>query len=331
MKCILTVTLLIMTLPLIAVAQEKESCVTFQALIKRTYYFKPSKLSDSERDAKVVAMDKVWDMAKASPKELLPCLRAAIENPGADQWFRFDGSNLLVELDPSPESKAIQVRNYTNVDLADVHPQVWVETLAQRGAEGLDVSEAGNRWLTNPNAQYFLPRHGTFEVKAFHGALFIYGSMDESQATPALLKIVSQANHPGREHALWILMNQATPESLRVLKQIDASGFSAKAQNSLRVLLNKPELIAPRAKPKTSRGEFLKAFQGIARGDWDTFFRLVSQVPDGEKDVVAVLKPEDVPLVRKVRRLVIAQANPHAIEFYNSFTGILLTMTWKPE
>jgi hypothetical protein len=331
MKPILTLMLLIFALPTIAVAQTRESCATFQSLVKTTYNFRPSKLSDPERESKVAAMDKVWSMATTNPKELLPCLRTMLENPNADPWFRFDGSNLLVELDPSPESKTIQIRNYTNVDLDDVHPQVWVETLARRGTEGFDVSEAGNRWLTYPKAQYFLPRHGAYEVKAFEGALFIYGSMDESQATPALLRIVREANSPAREPALWILMSQATPESLRSLKQIDATSFSAKAQKSLQALLTKPELITPRAKPKTTREEFLQAFQGIVDGKWDKFFDLVSQVPDGEKDVVAVLKPEDLPLVRKVRRMVIANANPHAIEYYHSFTSILMTMTWKPQ
>ncbi len=331
MKRILAMALLIVALPMVAVAQAKESCPGFQTLIKETYNFKPSKLPDAERDAKVTAMDKVWNMAKANPEELLPCLRAALESSNADQWFRFDGSNLLVELDPSPESKAVQVRNHTKVDLDDVDLQVWVGTLARRGTEDFDVSEAGNRWLTYPKAQYFLPRHGAYAVKAFQGALFIYGSMDEAHAAPALLKIVGQANHPGREHALSILMSQATPESLRGLKQVDASAFSEKARKSLRALLNSPELIKARARPKTSREQFLKAFQGIVSGKWDMFLELVSEVPDGEKDVVAVLKPEDIPLVRKVRRLVIANANPHAIEFYNSFTGILMTMTWKPE
>ncbi|HEX8177802.1 MAG TPA: hypothetical protein VF543_22125 [Pyrinomonadaceae bacterium] len=331
MKHILVITLLIIVFPVTAASQSKESCVSFQALIKATYNFKPSKLSDAERDAKVKAMDVVWGVAKANPKELLPCLRAALENPNADQWFRFDGSNLLVSLDPSPESKALQIRSYTYVDLDDVNLQIWVETLARRGAEGFDVSEAGNRWLTYSKAQYFLPRHGAYKVEAFQGALFIYGSMEESQATPALLKIVNQANHPGREHALWILMSQVTLESLRALKQIDASAFSTKAQKSLRELLNSPKLFKPRTKPKTSREEFLKAFQEIVNGNWNMFFNLVSEVPDGEKDVVAVLKPEDMLLVRKVRRSVIANANPHAIEFYNSFTRILMTMIWKPE
>lgn len=326
MKHFFILMLLIIVFPTIAAAQAKESCSKFHALIKATYNFKPSKLSEAEREAKVVAMDKIWNMAEANPREYLPCLRTALESPDADQWFHFDGSNLLVSLDPSPESKVNQIRSYTLVDLDDVNLQVWVETLARRGAEGFDVSGPGDRWLNYPQARYFLPRHGAAEIKTFQGALFIYGSMDEAQATPALLKIIKQANHPGREHALWILMGQSTPESLRALKEIDASAFSEGARKSLREVLSSPELIKPRATPKTSREAFLKAFQGIVNGNPNTFFDLVSEVPDGEKDVVAVLKPEDIPLVRKVRRWFISKANPHAIEYYKSFTDILMTM-----
>ena len=64
-------------------------------------------------------------------------------------------------------------------------------------------------------------------------------------------------------------------------------------------------------------------------GKWEKFVELVSKVPDGEKDVVATLKTEDLPLVRKIRRHYIANASPHAIEFYQSFTSILMTMIWK--
>jgi len=331
MKPFLTAMLLMIVLQTSCAAQAQQSCTNFQALVKATYTFKPSKLSDSERDSKAAAMDKVWDAAKANPRELAPCVRTMLESTDSDPWFRFDGSNLLVSLDPSPESKAIQVRHYTNADLADVHLQVWIETLAQRGSEGFDVSEAANRWLTYPKASYFLPRHGVFEVQTFHGALFLFGSMDESQATPALLKIVNQASHPGREIALLILMDQATPESLRSLKQIDAQGFSYKTRQSLRTLLSNPQLFTPRAKPKTSRAEFVEAFNEILSGNGEKFIRLITQVPDGEVDVVAVLRPEDLPLVRKVRRRFIANATPHAIEFYDSFTRILMTMIWKPE
>ena len=51
----------------------------------------------------------------------------------------------------------------------------------------------------------------------------------------------------------------------------------------------------------------------------------------GERDVVEVLKPEDLPLVRKVRRRIIANGNQHSIGFYKSLTSILMTLIWKPK
>lgn len=331
MKHIFAFTLLVTALPLMTMGQASKSCSDFEALIKTTYNFKPSKLSDSEREAKVVAMDKVWNAAKANRKELAPCLRAALDKPDADRWFQFDGSNLLVTIDPSPESKATQIRSYLKVDLDDVHPQVWVQTLAHRGTEGFDVSEGAERWLTYANALYSLPQHGAYAIRNFQGALFIYGSMDESQATPALVKIVNRPTHPAREQALLILMSQATPESLRALQQVNAAAFSTQTQKSLRALLEQPNLITPRAQPKNTRQEFLDAFQGMLDGKFERFLHLVTAVPDGEKDVVAVLKAEDITLVRKVRRHIIARGSPHGIEFYKSFTDILMTMIWKPD
>jgi hypothetical protein len=310
----------------------QSTCEGFQETIKATYNFKPSRLrTEAESNAKSAAMDRVWEMVRAKPAGLLPCLRAALADPQADPWFRFDGSNLLVSLDPSAASKAEQVRQYTAVDLDDVNLMVWVSTLAQRGAEGFDVSEAGVRWLAYPKAKYYLPQHGAREVNKFLGAIFIFGSMDEAQATPALLKIAASAGHPGRDTAISLLLMQATPEAVRGLKALDLTGLSPGAQAALREHLERPKVIAPRDKPKTTRAQFLEAFEAAGKGDWSYFSELVSEVPDGERDAVAVLKPKDVPLLRRVRRARIAHANHHAAEYYVSFTQILMTMISRPE
>ena len=307
-------------------------CEEFARAVKATYNFKPSRLKDeAELNAKSAAMDRFWETVKANQKGMLPCLSVALKDPRSDPWFRFDAVNLLVSLDPSPDSKAEQVRQYTAVDLADISLQDWVSALARRGAEGFDVSEAGARWLALPNPEYYLPLHGSYKVDRFLGAIFIYGSMDEAQATPALLKIAGTTNHPGREVALSLLLMQATPEAQRGLREVNLSGRSAEAQAALRARLEHPPLIAPREKPKTGREQFLKAFGDATRGDWEAFLALTREVTDGERDAVAVLKAEDLPLVRKVRRLMIAKANPHAAEYYVSFTKILDTMIRRPE
>jgi hypothetical protein len=331
MKLTLILTLIAIAFQSPVFAQDKDTCAGFQQTVKSTYNFKPARLTDPERKSKLVAMDSFWEMVKADPERLLPCLRIAIQDASADKWFRFDASNLLVQLDPSPSSKNIQIRSYTDVDLGDVDLRDWVTVLTARGFEGFDTSEAGARLFANPSAKYFLPEHGPYQVNAFQGAFFIFGSMDESHATPALINILSQPNHPGREPAIVMLMAQATPESLRALKQVDASSFSGIARSALQGLLNGPDLFKPRAKPKTSREEFIRAFQDLINGDPDGFMVLVKKVPDGEVDVVAVLKPEDLPLVRKVRRRIIANGNQHSIEYYKSFTKILMTFVWKPE
>ena len=91
-------------LPLIlcsTIAYSEDQCAEFQAMVGSTYNFKPSKLDKTEKEAKFKAMDKMWSAVETKPKELLPCLRAALEDPKADSWFRFDGSSLLVTLDSS--------------------------------------------------------------------------------------------------------------------------------------------------------------------------------------------------------------------------------------
>ncbi|MFY9621181.1 MAG: hypothetical protein WAM70_05235 [Pyrinomonadaceae bacterium] len=315
----------------VAYGQANQPCADFNQLVKSTYNFRPALLSEAEKDQKSAAMDKVWETVKSRRSELLPCLRKALEDPNADQWFRFDGSNLLVSLDPSEASKQTQVKSYAVVNLEDVNLQVWVGTLARLGAEGFDVSKSGERWLAHPTATYYLPIHGAQKVDKMLGGIFIFGSMDEAYATPALLKIANAATHPGRDDAISLLIMQATPEAISGLKKVDTSTLSAQASANLQRHLTTPVLIQLRDKPKTTREQFLKAFNDAAGGNFRYFFQLVGEVPDGEKDVVATLKAEDIPLVRKVRRVIISRANQHAAGYYVSFTQILMTMIWRPE
>jgi len=44
---------------------------------------------------------------------------------------------------------------------------------------------------------------------------------------------------------------------------------------------------------------------------------------------VTVMKPEDLPLIRKVRRAMAASGNPHLMEDYPYFTGIIWTLLVK--
>ena len=64
-------------------------------------------------------------------------------------------------------------------------------------------------------------------------------------------------------------------------------------------------------------------------GNEAPFDHLVESVPDGERDLVAVSRETDVEIIRKVRRYYAAKNTPHAIDYYNQFSQIIMTLVWN--
>ncbi len=306
--------------------------VEFQKLIDQTYDFKPKKLTEAQQTAKSAEMDKVWKNVKADPKALVPCLRRALDAPTVNSFFRFDGSTLLFDIDKSEESKRILIRSYAKADLDEIDLRYWVTYILRFGLEGLDTSAAGEAWLNAENPGYYLPQHGTLKVDKAIGALAIFGSMDETFATPSLVTLALGHNQQDREMAVGLLLDQATPEAFHALKNLDQKALSDRARTRINDLLTKPKLMAARkGKPKITREQFLEAFTKMTEGNSEMFIKLTVDVTDGEKDAIAVLKKEDIPLVRKARRFMASTGTPHIPEWYKSFTDILMAMVWDHE
>ncbi|HXH40688.1 MAG TPA: hypothetical protein VNN08_18800 [Thermoanaerobaculia bacterium] len=319
-------------MPLVAEAAPatSASCAAFNARLHSTYGFHPSKLSKAESSAKSEAMDGIWKAVEGNPATLAPCLKEALAQPTEDTWFLYDGSQLLVKVDHSSEAKLRLLDAIGRVSLDDVDLRSWVAEASAAGLEGLDTSELGRRWLSYPEASYYLPEHA-YHVDRGNGALFIFGTLDERFATPALIALSRTSTGAAKEIAVSLLMSQATPEALRAVAQLDTSGLSPRVIASRKALLEAPELISPRNPPRTTRAEFLAAFAAFLAGDAKPFDKLVEAVPDGERDLVAVSTPADLEIIRKVRRRYIASNNQHTIEYYNQFTQILMTLVWKPQ
>ena len=309
-------------------------CEGLKRLVADVYDFRPSRLSESERSLKAEEMDEVWDLVKADPEALIPCLRAMLEDEKADAWFRFDGSALLVEVDPTPESKKLEIACWSRVDLRDAAPEVYVTTLAKLGVEGFDTTAAAEHWLRSPDASYYLPRHA-LRVGHREGAVFLWGTIDEAIATPALAKLVRESTGKLQEHALYLLEAQATEESWKAVSSLDAAKLPPAAKESVARFLAKPALSKKGASSFVNRKRILPAFEAFLKGDPEPL--LATHVDRGmtEKDwaarVAGVLEEEDLPLLRKVRRKRLTYQSDEALEDFKDYTLILLARTWKPE
>jgi hypothetical protein len=186
--------LLVLTAPVVCFAQGS-TCADLRSAVKSTYNFKPSKLNEAQQKKKSAEMDKIWNLVEAHPSEMAPCLIAEMEQSGADRWFLFDAGSLLAKLDHSPRTNRLILRGCELVDLDDVALEDWVHRLTTLALQDMDISGAAERWMRYTHASYVAPQH-SFTAERPEGAFFLYGSMDEALAAPALLKIASDPAPP---------------------------------------------------------------------------------------------------------------------------------------
>jgi hypothetical protein len=270
-------------------------------------------------------MDAFWDTVRAHPQSSLPCLRAALEHNTDDSYFRFDGAALLMSIDSSRSSKELQVAAAEHVDLGDVALADWMHLLVRRAVEGFNTIPAASRWFALPDsvAAYYPPEHGGNRISRSEGALFLFGSLPESLATPYLASVVRNDSSRQREIALWLLTQQATPAAREFLRSVSTASLSSDVRQALAKYLEPQRTVRSTRVPTITRDEFMQAFRALHSDSVALFEALVKRVPDGEKDAALVLHPEDLQEVRFARRYFLLSGTPEAIGYYGDFTDIL--------
>ena len=311
---------------------QEPSCDDLRRLIQSTYDFKPSELSEARRRFKSDDVGRVWKLVKAHPKVLAPCLRAELERPDANRWFLHDGSDLLVRVDGTRDALRLQTELWCQDDLDDIQPKSWIETLARRGTQDFDVSVAADRWLANLHRTKFT-RDDLVEFTPEDAAAFLVGSMKESKATPALVRIIEQPEHKGRLEALGLLCLQGTELSIAEVRRLAQDSPSPEIRVQAKHFIDDPPLLerAPE-QPGLDRTRLLEAMKGDLAGRSSEYIELqYSQGKPWPERWAGVLTSEDAWIVRKLRREAAGSPSRFTRVNYYQYSCLLLTLTWLEE
>lgn len=305
-----------------------DPCAELAQLVQATYDFVPAQIPDAQRKPKFAQMDEVWKLVKSDKETYAPCLRKLLEAPDAQAWFRCDGSALLAEAEPSQASRVLEARLWseTSIDIVDLEPWTW--TLARLGTQGLDVTRGGESWLRARDKHFYVAKHA-LTVGPEAAAVIVFGSMEESLATPVLARIAADPAHPGRSDALSVLGLQATPESLAALRKLDLSRFDKAVSAGVRDMLRRPSTRhASSAGPK--RAEILAALAGFEQDDGAALFELELHDKEWLAHLSSALHAEDLPLLRRVRRVRLLALSDEALGDYVNYSAILGEKVWTP-
>lgn len=127
--------------------------------IDNIYNFSPSKLTKSEQEKKVPALDGLWNNVKSDTTKYLPLLRNDLNAPNHNPFFYYDGSILLLSLSKTDNDKTIAANAIAKCDLADINPKGYVTTLNNLSNAGINVTKAAVRILNDTSFTFFLPQH----------------------------------------------------------------------------------------------------------------------------------------------------------------------------
>lgn len=127
--------------------------------IDNIYNFKPSKLTENEQEIKMPTLDKFWDKVKKDTAKYLPSLRAELKTNGHNPYFYYDGSGLLLSLTNSKADKELAIEAISKCDLDDISRKIYVQTLNNLANEGLDVTKAAVKILSDEKYSFFIPQH----------------------------------------------------------------------------------------------------------------------------------------------------------------------------
>ncbi len=123
------------------------------------YDFKPSKLTDKEKELKMPSLDKFWEKVKSDTLQYLPQLRAELKKNGHNPFFYYDGSGLLLSLTNSKADKELAIEAIAKCDLEDISQKIYVKTLNGLANEGFNVTKPAIKILYADNFSFFIPQH----------------------------------------------------------------------------------------------------------------------------------------------------------------------------
>ena len=132
---------------------------TLSSEIDSIYNFKPSKLSDKEKESKFPALDRFWEKVKSDTSKHLPQLRFELKQTGHNPFFYYDGCGLLLSLSESKSDKELAVQAMTKCDLDDISQKIYVTTLNKLAHDNIDVTPAAVKILYDDKFSFFLPQH----------------------------------------------------------------------------------------------------------------------------------------------------------------------------
>lgn len=322
----LVILLLAITSPLPSDGQS--NCNSIANAERKTYGFRPSKLSDKEREQKSSALDSFWNLVKSAGPAGSACLQSLLQTQ-QDGYAVFDEASLLHSLDHSAESSSIAAQAIARADLADLQAAEYIRLSLVLAREGIDIEPIAHNYLNSKaDVTQYLARHGGYRLDRTAGAILLYGVLPTDKIDDALSKEVNSDFAETRNSAAMVWSLNLSERSFKGLAALGAmSGYSEEARRAVRHVLTPFEVhVTP---PKYTREQMLAKVAKFPEVEMDPAEEFQREDKALDNSVYATFTPVDVGTVRESRRKFITGVSNEAVEGYTEMSRVLLHLINK--
>jgi hypothetical protein len=337
------------------------SCADLRAQKEKVYGFRLTQLDESQLDAKSKEIDAYWKQLQSAGQEGESCLKDMLSAEKTDHLFQFDAASFLYQLDKSPESLALVKDALAQTDFQETDPANYLSVALDLSRHGVNVQALAAKILLYPNAVIHISEH-SLDLDSDTAALFLYGSMDPTQASKGLVAKLEAPEPFVRAAAAHLLAEQMTEEAMRTLSTW--SGLSEVKEDYRRndiqaVMKYEAPDAASLANPKWARDQILQIIAGLphTRKEFDDVMstrgaefdrQMREQHPSPEElakavaesepvygiadhtafqnAAVATLKAEDFETIRQARRKSLSNVSDESLSEYLAYTQIMIRM-----
>jgi hypothetical protein len=341
-------------------AEETSSpCEALRSQKAKVYGFRLAQLSETQMEEKGKEVSAFWKHVQADGPAGTACVRSMLEQEKTDHNFQFDAASILYQADHSPATLVLVRDSIAQADFQESDPASYLSLALDLGQSGVDIRVLAAKFLRYPDAVVHVPEHG-LDLDSDTAALFLYGTMDPSLASNALIEQLQAPEPFVREAAAHLLAEQMTDESFRALSQWKGVSKIAEdfRRNDIQAIMRyKAPNPDDSAHPKWTREKVLSVIAGLphTREEFDDMMakkgvafdqqvrekkptpeELSTIVAESEPiygiadrtsfiaSAIATLKPEDFRTIREARRKSLFNVSDESFSEYLAFTQLMI-------
>jgi hypothetical protein len=196
--------------------------------LRETYAYKPHELSQAQQHEKLAVLDKLWASASQEPQRYLPALRAELAGDRELPFFYYDGGQLLMKLSSAAPDRALALEALKRVDLQDIAPLYYVETVHRLARDDLDTSAAAFRIFEEPSFDPYVAEHD-LHLHQSYSLLFMLLPSAHAAIGPAVIARYPQEKSESAKTALLMAAYDLAPLGDPLLRSVAADAKEAPA------------------------------------------------------------------------------------------------------